>query len=147
MLRKPGQHPDQPSPVAKQHHGNQTEPSDPYDIKHILCQTLRCKVFTGALQCFGGRVERWPARSLEDEFGDEGGDREDEVGEERAPFPEEVEEDEEGVDSQGADVKVIEGGDVGFRDAFLCLLRHINGGLYVQKVSMDELYSRSWTRW
>jgi len=57
-------------------------------------------------------------------LGDEGGEGEDGVDEERAGAEEEVEEEEEGVDGEGADVEVVEGGGVGFCAIFAGFLRH-----------------------
>jgi hypothetical protein len=38
-------------------------------------------------------------------------------------------------------MEVAEGGDVGFRDTFLCFLCHCNDALYVQDLLMNVMYS------
>lgn len=57
---------------------------------------------------------------------DEGWCRNQKIGEEGAGAEEEMREEEDGVDGEGGDVEVVEGGGVGFCEVLFCFLGHFH---------------------
>lgn len=119
--------PESPAPAADQHDEDGGGPRHPDDVKHVLGQAGGGQVLAGRLESAGRGVVAGAAGALEDKFAGEGRRGEHAVEHEGARAQQKVGGEEDEVDNGGAQVQVIECGDVGLGAVFFRFLRHCDG--------------------